>query len=88
MISYFLMNEDALKLIDGGLSNHDFRYISEGYRTVSEKFPEALVAYDEQRIRELYKRVGLEIVEPIHYGSWCGRKNSTGHQDVVIAIKR
>jgi hypothetical protein len=35
----------------------------------------------------VYRERGLEIREPMHYGTWCGRTNGMSGQDVVIAVK-
>lgn len=88
MISYHLTNKDVLRLVDAGQTSLDFRHVIEGYRTVSERVPETAVAYDDQLIRGLYQKVGLAIVEPIHYGSWCCAKDSLGYQDIVVASKK
>ena len=29
----------------------------------------------------------LSIVEPIRYGSWCGRKTEVGYKDIIVAVK-
>jgi hypothetical protein len=48
--------------------------------------PEAVVAHDEQRIREYYAEVGCGVME-LAFGNWCGRTSLLGLQDVVIAVK-
>jgi hypothetical protein len=70
------------------LSAEDFKYEFDGYRTTDKETPEAVIAYDEKFIRGLYEKSKLNLVEPIRYGSWCGRENFLSYQDIIIAAKR
>jgi len=45
------------------------------------------VAYDEEFVRDLFQKHSLTIMEPIHYGNWCGRERYLSMQDIVIAVK-
>jgi SAM-dependent methyltransferase len=87
LITYFLLNPDSLKLIEGGLSEYGFGHELGGCRVEYEDVPEAVVAYDEDVIRALYGRCGLSISEPIRYGRWCGRGGGLSRQDMIIAVK-
>lgn len=87
LITFFLLNTESLKLIDAKLSLLNFKYKFEGYRTIDKSAPESAISYDERFIRVLYKKYGLNIVGPIHYGLWCGRKKFLSYQDIVIAVK-
>src|SRR5688572_3983857 len=60
-ITYFLLNPDSLKLIAEKASTYDFRYELPGCRIQDEDFPEAVVAYEEDIIRKLYRASGLDI---------------------------
>jgi len=87
LITYFLLTPDSSRLIEEKASSIDFRYALQGCRVENKDVPEETVAYDESRIRELYRKHGLNISEPIRYGSWCGRKNVLSYQDIVVASK-
>lgn len=87
LITYFLLNAQSLALVDAKLSTLDFKYVLSNYRTTSKTTPESAVAYAETYIRELYEKFGLEIINPIKYGSWCGRKDYLSYQDIIIAVK-
>jgi SAM-dependent methyltransferase len=87
LITYFLLNAQSLALIDAKLSTLDFKYSFGNYRTVSKTTPEGAIAYPETYIREKYEKLGLKIVNPIYYGSWCGRKDFLSYQDIIIAEK-
>jgi SAM-dependent methyltransferase len=90
-ITYFLLNKESLELIDTGASTIDFKYKVEGYeaecRIMDIDIPESAVAYSVEYIEALYKKHGLEIVSPVRYGSWCGRKEFLSFQDMVLAGK-
>lgn len=87
MHTFFLINDDALYRMAQGMAIFNFIYKREGYLTVSKLEPEKAVAYDEPWIRALYKKHQLKIMEPIHYGNWCGRKEGLSGQDIVAAEK-
>jgi hypothetical protein len=48
---------------------------------------ESYIAYDEDVVRKMYCRNGLEIVQPIEYGNWSVKTSPPIGQDRVIAIK-
>ncbi len=85
LITFFLINDESLKLVQLGKSSLDFRHQLLGYATVSKSDPEAAIAYDETYIIKLYNDHGLNVLEPIHYGSWCGRDSFLSYQDIIIA---
>ncbi len=87
LISFFLLNKESLQLINDKKSTRDFKYECEGFRTIDTHIPELAVSYDEAFIFSLYEKYGLKIKQPIRYGSWCGRSNFLGYQDIIIASK-
>ena len=86
--SFFLLNEESLVSLRSGRSTIDFKYDFGEYRTKSKATPEAAIAYREDFVRSLYTERGLAIVEPIHCGSWPGRREYLSYQDIVVAVKR
>ena len=54
------------------LSDSKFVELAECY-VADVQSPESAVAYTESAMRELYRRSGLQIAEPVQYGLWCGR---------------
>ncbi len=87
LITYFLINAAAWKLINEGASYHSFKYELPGCRTEFGDTPEAVVAYDESTVRGLYAKYRLNITEPVLYGTWCKRKDGLSWQDMIIATK-
>jgi len=89
-ITFFLSNEESLELINTKKSTLDFKYEMEKYRTTNANVPEEAVCYDEAFILSLYEKYGLKVNEPIHYGSWCERRDPSYQdtiQDIIIATK-
>lgn len=86
-ITYFLLNEESMQLVQAGQSTLDFKYNLEGCRTVDLNNPEDALAFNEDYVRQLFGDSALKILEPIHYGSWCKRKNFLSFQDIIIATK-
>jgi ubiquinone/menaquinone biosynthesis C-methylase UbiE len=87
LITFFLLNEESLQLIEARQSTLDFKFELSGCRTTDNNKPENAVAFEENYIRTLYGKYGLRIMEPIHYGSWCGRRNFLSYQDIIVASK-
>jgi ubiquinone/menaquinone biosynthesis C-methylase UbiE len=86
-ISMFLLNEESQQLLQQGRSDQNFIYKQEGYVTANLENPEASLALEETYMRNLFSRLDLSVEQPIHYGSWCGRKEFLSYQDLVIATK-
>jgi SAM-dependent methyltransferase len=87
LISFFLLNEEVLELIEAQKSTLDFKYDMGRYRVVDADVPEQAVCYEESLVLGLYDKYGLRINRPIHYGSWCGRRDFLSYQDLIIAQK-
>lgn len=86
-ITYFLLNEESLRAMRDGQSREDFKYDFGTFRTVDNNIPEHCMAYDETFIKNVYSKCGLKIEYPIRYGLWCGRKEFTSYQDIILAFK-
>ena len=87
LITYFLLNPESNGLIRTGLSSFNFIYEIEGCFTSNENDPEDAIAYNEDHIRDLYQKFQLKIMDPVHFGSWCGRNAFTSYQDMIVAYK-
>ena len=87
MITFFLLNSEAAALIKTGRSSIDFKHPLSDCAISNQKVPEAAVAYEEAFIRGRFAKYKLEIIEPIHYGSWPGRDAFLSYQDIILAVK-
>ena len=88
LISWFVMNEESLKLVAAGESTQQFTHKGDGYMTVDPETPEIATGFAEEYLRGIYAGYGLKILEPIRPGSWCGRKNFLSYQDLIVAQKQ
>lgn len=69
----FLLNAESLRHLRANAGELNFQYEGDGYRTIHKTIPECGLALYEEWVSELYKTNGLRILNPIRYGSWCGR---------------
>jgi SAM-dependent methyltransferase len=83
--TFFLLTDEAWQLVRTGAGTQDFRYPIGPAWAVSKVEPEKAIAYPEEWVRALFAAHGLEVVEPVHYGSWCGRDPFVAYQDMVVA---
>jgi SAM-dependent methyltransferase len=89
--TYFLINAESRRLMASGESSVRFKHNLDSHWLVSLRVPELSVGYDEEYVRNVYEKRGLE--KTIYYGGWCGRPplwsqaSGTGDQDVVLATK-
>jgi len=87
LITYFLLNTESLQFIEVGKSALNFKHPFAKYRVVSLRNPEKAIALDEEWIRDVYGKVGLDIVRT-DYGSWCKRNAHLTFQDMILAFRR
>lgn len=85
--TFFLLNAESLRHLDVNTGELNFQYEGDGYRTIHKTRPEYGLALYEEWVRKLYKTNGLRILNPIRYGSWCGRGDFLSQQDIIVAVK-
>ena len=87
LITYFLL--ECSDLDEGARREGEllFRHEVDGCRSIDDRIPEKGIAYPEPTIRALYKKYGMKITEPIHYGIWRERGDLHRSQDVIVAVK-
>jgi ubiquinone/menaquinone biosynthesis C-methylase UbiE len=93
LITFFLLDDAATKLIRAGKSEFEFPYHFGTSAVRDCNRPEDVIGHRESHVRKLYRGLGLEIKD-IHYGNWSGRTPKqirdgavSGFQDMVIATK-
>jgi ubiquinone/menaquinone biosynthesis C-methylase UbiE len=87
LATFFLLNSDSRALVQSGASLIKFVDTGSGFQTASRHEPERALAFDEATIRQAYEQAGLLVVEPIHFGTWCGRTSGRSGQDIVVAAR-
>jgi SAM-dependent methyltransferase len=87
LITFFVLDDENTRLVEEGKSDLDYKFQFEGFRSVEPEEVETSIAYEEPLIRGLYKRAGLRILEPIHYGTWSRRSGGLAYQDIVVASR-
>lgn len=87
LISFFLLNDESLGLIEHGKSFIPLKFKLGPARTFLQEQPEWAIGYDEDYVMGLFPQRGLEIRQPISYGWWCGRDNYLSCQDQILAFK-
>lgn len=87
LITYFLLNDESLQLLESGKSAIKFVPYLSNCRTERLDNPTCAIAYDEAHVRQSHAAVGLSITEPIYYGSWSGREKYTSYQDITLSTK-
>ena len=87
-MTFFIINADSQSLMKSSAGKMNFRFPRAGYYAAEErKAAETAIAFDEQVVRGCIMENKLRLEEPIHFGSWSGRKNYTSFQDILIAVK-
>jgi SAM-dependent methyltransferase len=87
-ITCFLLTDESLALIRAGLSpTLPFSHRWPGCRVHSREAPEAAVAYDESDMLAAHAARGLSLRRAPVYGSWCGRLDGLGYQDMLVSAK-
>jgi len=85
LISWLLLNAESRALNDQSAAW--LKYEVGKARLHVETMPERFIGYDEELVLGLYRQVGLELVQPVHYGSWCGRTKFLDYHDIILARK-
>jgi SAM-dependent methyltransferase len=87
MISFFILNAEAVANLGKGGSKVDFNHSRPHCKIWKPESPEAAVAYEEDFLRECFAKYKISIVEPIYFGSWSGREKLLSYQDIILGVK-
>jgi cyclopropane fatty-acyl-phospholipid synthase-like methyltransferase len=88
LMTFFLLNEEQAELAQTGRNRLDFRHGEGVWRYVYRNSPESAIAFHESHVLEILQSHGLELVEPILYGTWTGRVDGLSYQDLLLVRKR
>jgi ubiquinone/menaquinone biosynthesis C-methylase UbiE len=87
-MTFFVLNADSQSLMKSSGAKMNFRFPRAGYFAAEErKVDETAIAFDEPVVRDCINEQRMRLEEPIHFGSWSGRKNFSSFQDILIAVK-
>jgi SAM-dependent methyltransferase len=84
LASLYLLNEESEGLSRQGRWDFSLAAPIDGGRAFSAETPEYIVGWYEQTIQKATADSGLRILEPVYFGSWCGRSNSLSYQDLIV----
>jgi SAM-dependent methyltransferase len=87
LITFFILNDESVRLVHAGKSDLDFKYDLGGCLSTDPNTPESAIAYDEAIVTGLFEKNRLTIYPSIYYGSWCGRAKFFTYQDLIVAKK-
>jgi SAM-dependent methyltransferase len=87
MISFFLLNEESKALMAEGVSTIQFKYPLPDCVTNNKEVVEAAIAFEESLVRTSFANHQLNLMDPIHFGAWSGRKPNLSYQDLILATK-
>jgi SAM-dependent methyltransferase len=88
LATFFLCNEAQQRLAAQGRSRFAFPVAHGVYRISDKAIPESAVAFEESYVRRLFGDHGLQIAEPVSYGTWSGRPDGRSIQDIVVLSRR
>ncbi len=88
LITAFLLHAESRSNALSGRAIFPFTAVpGEVYAVFDPNKHEHAIAYSEDFVREVLSRNNLQIREPIHYGTWFGRKRGLTVQDIIITQK-
>ena len=87
LVSFFLLNESSVAGMRTNKCAVDLNINLGSCWVANASDPETATGYEEDFVRALYDKYNLEIREPVHYGSWCGRETFLSYQDLILAFK-
>lgn len=86
--TWFVLNDEsraAMATRPGALNLSHVHQGDSQARVVDPVTPESAIGFEQERIVAMHAAAGLRIVEPIRFGSWCGRTDYVSYQDIVVA---
>jgi SAM-dependent methyltransferase len=85
LISAFILDSESKQKM--GRSPFPFKIMNDHYAVMLENNPEAAIAYEENYLRKIIKEADLNILDPIHFGTWSTRNGEIHGQDIIVAQK-
>jgi SAM-dependent methyltransferase len=94
--TFFLLNDVSKARLEAGNAGHQFPHSVEGGVARAKRLDklEAMIAYEEEFVRDVHREAGMSIAEPVRYGSWSLPKEQQvlsgpgfGIKDIVVAVR-
>jgi SAM-dependent methyltransferase len=87
LATFFLLNDTTRALHRSGKAVIRFSLGSDGALYADPNLPESIVGYEESDVRNMIRKAGLRLSQPIRYGTWSGRADGLSHQDILLLSK-
>jgi len=84
--TFFALNDTSRALMAAGAAGLVFAGADETVAVLDDELPEEAVAYADEWIFERLREHGL-VLTGLHPGSWCGREEFMGFQDLLVAVR-
>jgi SAM-dependent methyltransferase len=83
--SFFVLGHESMRLAAATPDVLTFTHVRpDGCRVNDLGYPEAAVGYTPEALARMVRRGGFAFDQPVHLGSWCGRRGVEDGQDIVI----
>jgi SAM-dependent methyltransferase len=92
--SFFIINNEVLEMAKNTSPTLESLELSfkipyeNGCYINDANYPEGAVGFTDEALERMIRNSFLMLDQPVHYGSWCGRKDKTDGQDMVILKKQ
>ena len=86
LVTFFLVNDDVMKKMNGGCTNFVFKHSYGDYLLMDKNVKEANIAYEEGFLQRIYDKYGLKK-DAVYYGQWSNSEGFVSFQDVVVLSK-
>lgn len=87
LTTWCLLNPEARQGAANNPKALTFKHDKGEYAVDDERVPEAVVAYPEEVVREMFVSANL-VIQDIYFGSWSGRTEALSGQDIIVARRR
>jgi len=85
MLTFYLLDDEAKASAAKSAARPDFAHeLSAGCYTIDLKMPERAIAFSLPRLHSMLDDAGLELCQPILFGSWSGRAKPFDFQDIIL----
>lgn len=85
LLTFFLLTPESESEIAAGRAALPFVHEIDGMATTDPRLPEEAVAHRVEEVRTMLAEAGLELCEPIRFGSWANAPDAVAPQDLIVA---